>query len=154
MNRVSYSEQQKCHNLTNYCQKAKTKKSWCDGETKMSETIGWDEALPASKYVKLEDDKRTVLVVQTPPKFEKVEKTFSNETKTMVQLSLDVLEQDGEVFEEPKQLDTVSKRFIAGLRKFLEAIPDGSKVKLSVKRITSANKTDTTYDVELVEVMK
>ena len=46
--------------------------------------------------------------------------------------------------------DTISKRCILSLRKILENAPDASLVEFTIKRIMGANKTDTTYDVELV----
>jgi len=117
-----------------------------DGENKMeNEQISWAEALSGA-FVKFEDGVRKTLVGMNP-RFDKVEKQFQGqEKKEMIQLTLDIIEEDGVECE--KEINTVSKRMIKGLRPLFENIGAGVAVKFSVKKI--GTKTDTAFDIESV----
>ena len=122
------------------------------GGTKMTEQtteISWDDALAGSgKFVKLEEGKRVVLVGKNS-RFSSVEKEFQGQEKAMYnQLTLDVVEEADTECE--KVIETISKRFIKGLRPLFEGIPSEQEVRFSVKKIGEG--TDTNYDVEAVVV--
>lgn len=112
---------------------------------KMTEEINWDSALAGEgKFVKLEEGKRVTLVAKNA-RFEKVEKEFKGqEAKMMTQLLLDVVEEEG--LECAKELSTLSKRFMGGLRPLFENVAPEVEVRFSVKKIGTG--TDTNYDVE------
>jgi len=141
--KISYEETQKHHSLMNYCH-SQSEKAGLDGEKNMTE-INWNSALAGSgKYVRLEEGQRITLVAKNP-RFEEVEKEFKGqEPKLMPQLTLDVIEEEGVACE--KEISTLSKRFMVGLRPLFEGVDAETPVKFSVKKIGTG--TDTNYDVE------
>ena len=104
-----------------------------------TEIISWDEALTSSAYVKLESEKRKVLVAKNPL-LERKEK-FGEMTNC---LTLDVIEED-EV-EVEKKWEVSSKRLLKKLRPFFENVAADAEVRFSVKRL--GDRFDTSYDVE------
>ena len=116
-------------------------------KTKMETTsITWDDALRVSggKYFRLESGVRKTIVAKNA-RFATVEKTFKGETKDMVELTLDIVEVDGEE-REGMTWNTVSKRLMGGLRPLFENVGADVEVRFSVKKIGES--TDTNYDVE------
>jgi hypothetical protein len=147
-NAWQFEENERLKNITHHSHSQTAKQIGLDGGQNMATEVNWDSALAGSgKYVKLEEGKRIVLVGKNP-RFDTVMKEFKGQQeKSYAQLTLDIVE-EGNV-ECEKELNTISKRFIAGLRKVFEGIEPEVEVRFSVKKIGEG--TDTNYDVELVE---
>ncbi len=141
---ISYKDKIMCRKLTDYGQKSSPKRQDMTEIKKMADELNWDTALDSGSYVKFEEGKRKTVVGKNV-RFSKVEKEFKGQAKAEYQqLTMDVVEEDGQECE--KEMNTLSKRFIAGLRPLFEKVAADVEVRFSVKKIGS--KTDTAWDVE------
>ena len=109
-----------------------------DGDTKMTQ-ITWDEALASSGYVKLEVEKRKVLVAKNP--ILECKDKFGELTNC---LTLNIIEEDDVPVE--KLWEVSSKRLLKKLRPLFEGLDEVTEVRFSVKRLGS--QFDTSYDIE------
>lgn len=117
-------------------------------ETKQEVLASWDEA-QSSSFVEFIDGERHTYAVKDW-KLVKVQKpSYDDKTKLvdMIEFRCDVVAIDGK--QAKAKIGTTSKRFIAGVRQFLEKATPGSIVFLSIKRIGKDNATN--YDVEFRE---
>ena len=147
---IKYAEMVKNTTLDAFDSQKVTAKGQDMTETNNMETTGinWDSALAGSgKYVTFEEGKRVTIVAKNP-EFSEVQKTFKGqEEKTYVELKLTVVEEAD--IECDKELTTISKRFMTGLRPLFENAAVDQEIRFSVKKI--GKDTDTNYDVELVK---
>ena len=136
--KISYKAMVGSHTLASFDGHGKTEELSQDGGVEMTQ-VNWDEALASSGYVKLETDKRKILVGKNS-KLEKVEK-FGEE---VIEFSMVVVEEDEQPVE--KVFNTSSKRLLRKLRPLFENVADEVEVRFSVKKI--GDKFDTAYDIE------
>ena len=128
------------HTLAFFNGHGKTKELSQDGGVEMKQ-VNWDEALASSGFVKLETDKRKILVGKNAS-LAKVEK-FGEE---VIEFSMTVVEEDEQPVE--KIFNTSSKRLLRKLRPLFENIDAEVEVRFSVKKI--GDKFDTAYDIEVM----
>lgn len=102
--------------------------------------VTWND-LVSSNFVRLETDKRKVLVLKDW-KLEKV-KRFEKE---LVKFSAEVVEEDGVVLQEKKRFETTSNRLKLKLRLLFENEKLENHVKLAITRF--GEKFSTYYGVE------
>ena len=120
---------------------AKPKVAEQDGGANMAQ-ISWDEALASSGFVKIESEKRKVLVAKNPV-LENKEK-FGEMSNC---LTMDVVEEDG--VEVEKIWEVSSKRLLRKLRPLFEGVEPDTEVRFSIKRL--GDRFDTSYDIEKLE---
>ena len=111
------------------------------------QTIDWSEALTNNgEFMKFEEGKRVKIAIQNWRLVMVEKEDINDKTKivTIPQFEADVVMQEGEPV--TKKLSILSKRFMAGVRPFLEGKPADKIYYLSIKKIGKDQSTN--YDVE------
>jgi len=104
------------------------------------ESVGWDEAIASSGFVKLVSDNEKVLVIKNC-KLERINKYGKEE----IELSAEVVTEDGKAVVE-KVFNTTSKRLKTKLRPIVEGKAPTDEIKLSILKV--GDKYDTQYSVK------
>lgn len=138
---ISYEAMMGSQKLMAFDCHAKPKVAEQDGGANMAQ-ISWDEALASSGFVKIESEKRKVLVAKNPV-LENKEK-FGEMSNC---LTMDVVEEDG--VEVEKIWEVSSKRLLRKLRPLFEGVEPDTEVRFSIKRL--GDRFDTSYDIEKLE---
>jgi len=111
--------------------------------------ISWDEVTESSKFVRLVEDERSILVikdwkvVETKNRFKKKDE----DPETVMEFRATVLEENGNVVE--KTLNSTSKPLLLKLKPILKEENKDVELKISIKPIGKS--FDRVYDVEKVE---